>query len=154
MNAKKCKKLRKFVKDNSAKAQPRQLVVGKTIKVEIPIWLDFKAANSIAEIVAELITKDLIKGSPDAQRLEGLALLMDQYSKALGKLYTPEEIAAGAHEKHKHIRVTTNEYRITAINHPQSARGILRQAKALFARVGRPPHRSRRPGRVRASCPP
>jgi hypothetical protein len=135
MNAKKCKKLRKFVRDNSAKAALRALMVGKTTKVEIPIWLDFKAANGIAEIVAELMTKDLVKDSPDVQRLAGLADLMAQYNKAINKLFTPEDIAAGVHEHHKHIRVTTNEYRITAINHPQSARGILRQAKALFARV-------------------
>src|ERR1035437_1085992 len=135
MNAKKCKKQRKWVRDTLASPAATALVQGKIHTVKIPIWLDYKAANSIAEIVAKLIVEDPIASSPDAQRLAGLADIMKQYQTALLKIFEPDEIAAGDHEDHKHIKVYGHEHRITAINHPHSARGVLRQAKKLFKRV-------------------
>jgi hypothetical protein len=137
MNAKKCKKLRKSLRDVSAKLPARQLVVGKKTAVKIRIWLDFKTANGIAEVVAALIVKDPIADSPDGQRLTSLADIMEQYEKALHILYTPAQIVHGDHETHERIKVYTTEHHITAINHPQSVRGLYLQSKRLFKRVER-----------------
>ncbi len=112
-------------------------MVGKTAIKDVPIFLDFKTAGRIAEDLAALMVADPIKGTADHVRLEALADVMNQYQAALKLLYTDEDIEAGKHIDHDPIKVWGKAQRITAINSPQSQRGIYRHAKRLFRRVER-----------------
>ena len=135
MNAKKVKQLRAFARDTAPKLPKSALVVGKTKLVKVPIWLDFKTAGAIAEDLAALMVADPVKDSVDWKRMNALADVMNQYQAALKLLYTEEGIEAGKHVEHDPIRVWSVTPRHTAVNSPQSIRGIYRHAKRLLRRV-------------------